>query len=75
MRIAEVVEVRVGIAAPTPKGTRIFNVWYTFNGSRWKGSIAAKDELEAWAKFQARLDYEGSQINGYGKSTAQAEES
>lgn len=71
---AKVVGVEQGIGKPTPNGTRVYTVWYTFDGSMWKGSVAAKDELDAWRKFQARLDKENKELsvkeqsNEYGKS-------
>ena len=36
-----------------------FTVIYEFNHSRWRGSIIADDELDAWRTFQKKLDEEG----------------
>ena len=62
-KLAEIVGVEPGIGKPAPNGTRIFTVRYTFNGSEWKGSIAAQDEMDAFRKFRIRLDDEETKLH------------
>ena len=60
MRLAKVIRVE-----PWQREISTYHVYYEFKGVVFKGGCEAKDELDAWNKFQARLDYEGSRLNGY----------
>lgn len=39
-----------------------YQVTYEFKDQRWRGTIFADDELDAWRKFQAKLDEDGEQF-------------
>jgi hypothetical protein len=39
-----------------------FQVTYEFGGRRWRGTIIADDELDAWRRFQTKLDEDGDEF-------------
>lgn len=59
MRIGKVLSVERKDTSYSQHVRPHFTVIYEFNHSRWRGSIMADDELDAWRRFQAKLDSEG----------------
>jgi hypothetical protein len=59
---AEVVGVELWGTAGREVGDYAYTVLYKFNGAIWRGREHARDELDAWRKFQARLDKEGANL-------------
>lgn len=57
---AQVIAVHLWGTAGREVGDYAYTVTYEVNGIPHKGREHAKDELDAWRKFQARLDKEGA---------------
>jgi len=58
--MGRIIEVTLWGSAGREVGDYAYSVVYEVNGIIYRGREHAKDELDAWRKFQARLHKEGA---------------